>query len=82
MAGDKGAGMVGEPKAQDTRNIRYTGKPSDLIFDIIAALFSVACIIVGIVNLVYGEVAGVISILLGVIMGGLRIWARKDYYIS
>ena len=73
---------AGDQKTQVTHSFRYAGQPIDLILDIIAAIFFIGAIITGIICLAYGEVIGLAVILLVVVMGGFRIWARKDYYVS
>ena len=72
---------AGDQKTQVRHSFRYAGQPIDLIFDIIAAIFVIGCIICGIIALADGEIIG-LALFLAVVPGGLRIWARKDYYIS
>lgn len=73
---------AGEQNTKVRHTFRYIGEPSDLILDIIVAIFFIGAIITGIICLAYGEVMGLAVILLVVVMGGFRIWARKDYYVS
>lgn len=58
----------------------YSGSPSDLIFDIMAAIFCVVGVIAGIIALSMGELWGLILLIGCSLLGAGRIWARKDFY--
>lgn len=58
----------------------YSGSPSDLIFDIMAAILCVVGVISGIIVLSMGELWGLISLIGFSLIGAGRIWARKDFY--
>ena len=58
----------------------YSGSPSDLIFDIMAAILCVVGVISGIIVLSMWELWGVISLIGFSLIGAGRIWARKDFY--
>lgn len=58
----------------------YSGSPSDLIFDIIAAILCVVGVISGIIALSMGELWGLILLIGCSLLGAGRMWARKDFY--
>ncbi len=58
----------------------YSGSPSDLIFDIMAAILCVVGVILGIIALSMGELWGLILLIGFSLLGAGRIWARKDFY--
>lgn len=55
----------------------YSGSTEDLVLDIILAIF---CIITCIICLFTDVLFGIIVIIFFTILGGVRFFARKDYY--